>query len=896
MRLESSVQIDSPLRGQKTRRSAAHTAVQPDANLEDSTMSIERLQVAIAICAAIQLVMAQGSVAAGTKRALLIGISHYVPDEGAKRKIPPGYHPDSRFDPNYSWKNLPAPPDDADRMKRLVLKDLYGFDEANIRVLPEAEATRVGILKALDKLADDSQPGDTVVFYFAGHGSRRLDSDTLSESKTHMDQTIVPIDAWQGIPDVRDKELAVPFNRIVYDKKAHLTAIFDSCDSAMQARGLSPVISRALAYDDRDVAVDKNAHPDEVVVESDLKRIPQNGNAVILAAAGPDQSAIEAKYPDDGEWHGAFTRALIRTLQASPQLRSADDVVLSVQAQLRADSNEHPEIGYQQISVEGRHDQSLFGAPLPPHPLHAVVTTISSSEDSKPIFKLDIGSVGGFDVGTVFRALDPASDGNKTELTVTSLDKPMVSSAVLLQGSHEVKVGQVFELSRKVYPHAAQLAVFVSIPGQGAEGGTDRAKALFPGLQWVDDPSLAQIDYLVVHEDRGWVAYKCDGTALPAGETAKGAAYLVPPPPQRLIDRLKEHQPYINKAYAFTNRLVEANYILTTRMNGYVPEFALMDLSVLAPRGGSSFIHTPSSDPAESGKLEESDLDVQLSHFGPNEKLSKDDSRETVCRLDEGNIQKNISLPIRTAWLHDVKAAGLPEDGCDHDLAYTLTRRIVRLGKVRWFLNFAAQAPNMPNWPYRLTLTKPGTEEELAKSPSPPAQQYVPLHRGDRYEVRLEATAGDLALHDPDSKYLYLYFVDCAGDLQSLYPPDPQNGVDDWPKKVNDSWPSSKSLFALISPDVEVGKEQTADENGVSNPLGVDSFFLLALPPRSKRADPASDVADGNLCELSSKGATTRGVFSDLDSLQTQLNDESAGNKKQADWTVQKIVVPSRPK
>ena len=52
------------------------------------------------------------------------------------------------------------------------------------------------------------KPGDRIVFYYSGHGSQRL--DTLS-SKNHLDETIVPIDAWKGAKDIRDKELAIRF-------------------------------------------------------------------------------------------------------------------------------------------------------------------------------------------------------------------------------------------------------------------------------------------------------------------------------------------------------------------------------------------------------------------------------------------------------------------------------------------------------------------------------------------------------------------------------------------------------------------------------------------------------------------------------------------------------------
>ena len=176
--------------------------------------------------------------------------------------------------------NLHGPSIDVASMQ-VLLKNSFGFQ--NIRVLPEQQATRQGILAAIDQLVTETNPGDFVVFYYSGHGSQRL--DTLS-SKNHFDQTIVPIDAWKGTEDIRDKELAVRFNQIVYDKRAHLTAVYDSCDSGTMARGITNSVERSLPYDDRDVAQEKKKDP-TTVTEIDLKQIPQKGDAIVIAAAAP---------------------------------------------------------------------------------------------------------------------------------------------------------------------------------------------------------------------------------------------------------------------------------------------------------------------------------------------------------------------------------------------------------------------------------------------------------------------------------------------------------------------------------------------------------------------------------------------------------------------------------
>jgi hypothetical protein len=767
------------------------------------------------------------------KRALLIGISDYLPPQGSTFPVTPGHALDSRFSPGTTWPSLHAPENDVAAM-RLLLHENFGFDYASITVLPQREATHDGILAAIDRLANQTKPGDMVVFYYSGHGSKQL--DTLS-SKNQMDETIVPIDAWNRDPDVRDKELAVRFNRIVYDKHAHLTAIFDSCDSATQARGAAEIITRALPYDDRDVAKEKAAHPNSVVVESDLKHLPQEGDAIIIAAAGADESAVEARYPDDNLWHGAFTRALIRTLQSTSQSLSADDVVAAVSQRLEADHEEY-HIDFQQTSVEGRRQQSLFGTPVPPHPLHVRILPTPGPSSPSQAWKIDVGSAGGFEPGTQFTSLDAGPRG-QTVVEVTNLDGPMISTTKLVSGSADIKVGAVFELSKKVYPHTSELAIFVSTLQPDSAAAAAEAKSLFPGLKWVADPSLEPINYLVVEEDRGWVAYSYDGTALQPGSAAKGAAYIVLGPPQSLIDQIKLYSPYQNGAFTFTHNLTEANYFLAVHVRpDSPPEFALFDPVVLAPRKHGAFVRSMYDDSNEA-------------------ELNEGKSPEVVCRND-------ISMPVRTAWLHDKL-----ESGAGADLSLAVTRRIVRIGKLRFLLSSAAVAPALEQWPYRLTIAQPGTDNPLPKTP---------LHPGQKYDVRLLASPEAVAAQPPSPKYLYLIGFDCSANSQVLFPPDAKAGIGKLPEKVSGRFPDSQLVYSVPDP-------------GVSGPFGADTIFLMATPAPQ---DPNVMITDGDLTQGSVRGAV-RGGFKDMNDFVSGLGTAETFKSEQADWTLQEIVIPSRP-
>ena len=58
----------------------------------------------------------------------------------------------------------------------------------------------------------------------------------MSEEQDKLDEAIVPVDAAEGAPYIRDKELAPLFDRIL-DNGVMLTIVFDCCHSGSLSRG-----------------------------------------------------------------------------------------------------------------------------------------------------------------------------------------------------------------------------------------------------------------------------------------------------------------------------------------------------------------------------------------------------------------------------------------------------------------------------------------------------------------------------------------------------------------------------------------------------------------------------------------------------------------------------------
>ncbi|MCK4340681.1 MAG: caspase family protein [Phycisphaerae bacterium] len=109
----------------------------------------------------------------GADRALLIGINDYQ---------------DSRI------RDLRGCEDDVEAMRRVLIDD-YGFVNGQIRVLIRGDATRAGILDAIDVwLIAGTQPGDRVLLYYSGHGSQKQCGADKPEEPDGYDEVLCAVD------------------------------------------------------------------------------------------------------------------------------------------------------------------------------------------------------------------------------------------------------------------------------------------------------------------------------------------------------------------------------------------------------------------------------------------------------------------------------------------------------------------------------------------------------------------------------------------------------------------------------------------------------------------------------------------------------------------------------
>src|SRR5262249_411148 len=231
------------------------------------------------------------------RRALLIGIGKY----------------DS---PRFPF--LEYPQNDVARFAELLESPTYGFQLTKLTDDGPSKPTRKNILEAMQRyLVDEPNAGDTVLFYYSGHGSWVKNS--LSDESDQRDETIVPSDAVRPVTskaefrDIRDKEIAEIFNRAL-DKKIKLTAIFDSCHSGSIARG----DEQKKEVDGVDF--DFRERPTEA-----QKVKPEDRGALILTAAEDYQQASGGRYELNGHEakYSHLTAELLQTLYEVPASRQS---------------------------------------------------------------------------------------------------------------------------------------------------------------------------------------------------------------------------------------------------------------------------------------------------------------------------------------------------------------------------------------------------------------------------------------------------------------------------------------------------------------------------------------------------------------------------------------------
>jgi hypothetical protein len=148
------------------------------------------------------------------KKAFIVGINDYAP-------VGPG-GPDLRGCVN-----------DAINMANSLV--ICGFPPAGIRLCTNAGATKAGILNGLTWLISGAKAGDSLVFFYSGHGSQV--TDTSGDEPDRQDEILCPHDLnWATRTYITDDLLRAIFSRL--PQGVNLEVVLDSCHSGTATRNL----------------------------------------------------------------------------------------------------------------------------------------------------------------------------------------------------------------------------------------------------------------------------------------------------------------------------------------------------------------------------------------------------------------------------------------------------------------------------------------------------------------------------------------------------------------------------------------------------------------------------------------------------------------------------------
>ncbi|MBT8137029.1 MAG: caspase family protein [Gammaproteobacteria bacterium] len=248
------------------------------------------------------------------------------------------------------------------KLIKQILVEKFHFDAGDIVELHDEQATREAIVGQMNRLVDEVDKDEVVVFHFSGHGSRRR-SRTGGDDEA-KDSTIMPNDSGRDPRpnrDISDIEINDWLGRLV-QKTRYITLTFDCCHSGTMTRDAFADTARLVVDDDR--AVEAMGLESADAAPLDRSHLGPSGflavseSYVVMSGCRDNQLSREFSLEDKGPEfrNGALTYFLTQELlQAKPGTTYRD---IFEPARLKVLDRYK---GEQTPQIEGRQDREIFG-------------------------------------------------------------------------------------------------------------------------------------------------------------------------------------------------------------------------------------------------------------------------------------------------------------------------------------------------------------------------------------------------------------------------------------------------------------------------------------------------------------------------------------------------------
>ncbi|KAK7319437.1 hypothetical protein RJT34_04158 [Clitoria ternatea] len=199
---------------------------------------------------------------------------------------------------------------DITNMKELLIKN-FKFPNECIRVLTEQEQnanlipTKHNILESLKWLVKDCEAGDSLVFYFSGHGLQQ--PDFKEDEIDGYDETLCPVDFLkEGM--IIDNDIN---STIVWPLKKGVTlhAIVDACHSGT-------ILDLLYVYKHESGIWEDNKPPSK----EPIRKHTSGGLAICLSACEDSQTAADSTVFGGKGMNGVLTYLFTKIIRESPEI------------------------------------------------------------------------------------------------------------------------------------------------------------------------------------------------------------------------------------------------------------------------------------------------------------------------------------------------------------------------------------------------------------------------------------------------------------------------------------------------------------------------------------------------------------------------------------------------
>ena len=210
-----------------------------------------------------------------------------------------------------------------------TLKTDFGFRPKFVQILQGEQATSQAVMKQMDRLAATLTAEDQLVFYFAGHGTRRADMPPQDELDDGLDEALCLYDTTpDGENLLVDDQLRTWLGSL---KASRVTVILDCCHSGSGTKDSDQEYTPRylkLRGAAASPAVEQDAKP-----WTELTAATKSAGQRLMAlyACSNEQSAYERRfYAPKSTYRGQFTHYLLAALTSPDLADKNDDGELSI--------------------------------------------------------------------------------------------------------------------------------------------------------------------------------------------------------------------------------------------------------------------------------------------------------------------------------------------------------------------------------------------------------------------------------------------------------------------------------------------------------------------------------------------------------------------------------------